>query len=167
MPTASGRMMTSCGPGGPGSGTSSTTITPGDLVTAASIRAGPSLPQAPLRALVRGGAPGLGGESHPSADRAMTSPPNRATAFWVRPQSRPARPGGRHKPGRKLDNIISGRHTEGSVLLERATVRLPALPGREPNCVVGPRGGSGHLRQHLGAEQADVIGVGAVVDVEV
>src|SRR5262245_8875584 len=80
MPTASGRTMTSCGPGGPGSGTSSTAITPGDLVTAASIRAGPSLPQAPLRALVRGGAPGLGGESHPSADRAMTSPPNRVTA---------------------------------------------------------------------------------------
>src|ERR1700741_641032 len=63
MPTASGRTMTSRGPGGAGSGTSSTTTTPGDVVTAASICAGHSLRQAPLRVLVKGAS----GQSHPPA----------------------------------------------------------------------------------------------------
>src|SRR5690242_3712580 len=83
MPTASGRTMTSRGPGGAGSGTSSTTITPGDVVTAASICAGHSLRQAPLRVLVKGAS----GQSHPPAGRAGTPSPNRAAASWVRPQT--------------------------------------------------------------------------------
>src|SRR5215468_1161922 len=105
MPTASGRTMTSCGPGGPGSGTWPTTITPGDLVTAASICAGHSLRRGRLRVLVRGGAPGLCRESHPPAGRAMTPPPN--PGRWL--------PGSRHKATRPA--LAEGTSPAGSLTI--------------------------------------------------
>src|SRR5215471_19117295 len=105
MPTASGRTMTSSGPGGSGSGPSSTTITPGDLVTAASICAGHSLRQAPLRVLVMGGTPGLRGESHPPAGRAITSPSKPDSGFLGPATNRQACPGEGHKHDKKLDKI--------------------------------------------------------------
>src|SRR5215471_11118489 len=110
MPTASGRTMTCCGPGGPGSGTSPTTITPGDLVTAASIWAGHPPPAGaaksagqerytrPMRRIAPSGRPG--NEVSPQTGQRLPGSGHK---------TRQARPGEGHKHDKKLDKIFSAR----------------------------------------------------------
>src|SRR5215467_304078 len=128
MPTASGRTTTSRGPGGPGSGTSSTTSRPGDLVTAASICAGHLLRQAPLKALVRSVRPGSGGGSHPSAGLTNDAP-RPGGGFLGPPTAAVPALAGDINPARNLTITVPGVIAKVIYLPGADTVRLPALPG--------------------------------------